>query len=103
MESTGITLHVAISDQSRGGAALIVVKLDGRVVVEAQFTGGDQHSWKESTLEVARGEHRLEVEETHTGTTTAQSFVADGDRWIVVMFEGPRLAVHVFDREVGYM
>jgi hypothetical protein len=106
MESTVVKLHIAASNQQTvDGDAVIVLTLDGRVVFRASLPRGSQHRWQESVVEVARGAHSVEVAEERTATAAREQFEADGDRWIVVMLEGPppRFAVQVLDHEVGFL
>jgi hypothetical protein len=102
----GYPLHVSVSNQSLSQTtADLAVILDGEQIFHREMTTGTQHSWEESTIPVAQGQHTLEIREARTNSSEERVVNVDRELWFIVTFQSPpgQIRVEMVDRPVGFM
>jgi hypothetical protein len=99
-------LHVSVSNQSLSQTiAELVISLDGEQIFRREMRTGTQHTWEETTIPIARGQHTFVMSEARTESREEQVVNVDGELWIVVTFHSPpaQIRVEIFDSPVGFM
>jgi hypothetical protein len=79
------TFTLYVSNQSFAISPVdITVTIDGEVVVREYFDVGNQHGWKQFTLDLADGTHTLEVKSDRGAASLSKTFDVSGPRWAVI-------------------
>ncbi|RPI25946.1 MAG: hypothetical protein EHM57_00860 [Actinobacteria bacterium] len=89
----------------------ITVTVDGEVVVADDFRVEGQHNWVEFPLQLAGGEHVMEVSSVRGPATYLGTLQVDGPLWVVVDYwsgsdtedGAPAFGVHISTEPVGFM
>ena len=87
----------------------VIVTIDGEVVVDDQFSVGNQHYWVPHLFDLSPGEHRLRAESS-TGATFDGTFetLPGQPRWAVLNYwnesgeEGRRFVLTSYDEPVRF-
>ncbi|GEM_PF-3184991 len=64
----------------------ILISIDDKPILQEDFNVGDQHDWKQFTLQIANGKHKIEAITRKGSTGISQQFDFTGKQWAVLYF-----------------
>jgi len=86
----------------------ISVAIDGKKVVSQLFEVKNQHNWIDFIVQLAAGEHKLQVFSTAGSTQLTKAFTTTARHWAVVNYwccgepDDPKFTFDLSDQPIGF-
>jgi len=90
----------------------IIVKIDGKIIVNEMFEVGSQHRWKLFRIKLPKGKHEITASSKKGSATLHKLFTVKGKQWAVVDYwyyppthydPCPRqLSFKIFDKQIYF-